>query len=281
MIFVSSRADRYLLKPFVERLGHNPKYLMVLGDRRETFERAVKAFLDDLPIIHIHGGERTPCSKDDVYRDCITRMASIHFPPTLEAANRVYQINPKATVVPCGAVGAELAANHVPIERSVLEGSGFKMGERTWLVTFHPQEGEDVQEVIEALKETKDAVLWTYPNADPGREEIIDKIRDSGFPVYTELGMDTYLSLANYSTAVVGNSSSAIIEIPVLGCPVVNVGKRQEGRPQANGIINTPCDLASIRFALICAREAKTSESPYYIPGTIDTIVRTVWSIYG
>jgi UDP-hydrolysing UDP-N-acetyl-D-glucosamine 2-epimerase len=279
MIFISSRADRYLMQPFVDQLGENPKYLMVLGDRRETFQRAVQAFLDDLPIIHIHGGERTPCSKDDVYRDCITRMATVHFPPTLEAATRIYQINPKATVVPCGAVGAELAANHVPIERSILEGRGFKMGQRTWLVTFHPQEGEDVQELINALKETDDAVLWTYPNADPGNEEIIDKIRASGFPVYTELGMETYLSLAKICTAVVGNSSSGIIEIPVLGTPVINIGKRQEGRPQATGIINAPCDTASIRFALICA--SPTSGSPYYIPGTIDTIVRTVKRMYG
>lgn len=254
---------------------------MLLGDRRETFEEAVTAFNNNIPIIHIHGGEYTPYSKDDVYRDCITRMASLHFPPTLEAATRVYQINPKATLIPCGAVGAELATNHVPIERSILERKGFRLGERTWLVTFHPQKGEDVQELIEALKETGDEVIWTYPNADPGNQEIIDKIKASGFPFYKELNQETYFSLACLCTSVVGNSSSGIIEIPVLGIPVINVGKRQEGRPQADGIITIPCDIASIRFALIQAPANPTFHSPYYCPGTIETIVRTVKDIYG
>jgi UDP-N-acetylglucosamine 2-epimerase len=152
MIFISSRADRYLLEPIHKELGNDPRYLIVLGDRRETLAAALDAFDKNLPIVHIQGGERTPYSKNDVHRDCITRMASLHFPPTHDAAARIREISPKARIVMCGAVGAQLAKELLLISKDSLQEQGFKFGSRTWLVTFHPQPGEDVQELIDALK---------------------------------------------------------------------------------------------------------------------------------
>ena len=280
MIYVSSRADRYLLEPLMERLDRtDTRYLLVLGDRRETFETAVRYFLDGFPIIHIQGGESTPFSRDDVYRDCITRMACLHFAPTEQAIHRIYQIHPGTVVVTCGAIGAELASKMVPIPRADLP---FRTDGKTWLVTWHPQPHEDVEELIEALQAHGGDVIWTYPNADPGRENIISKIREAGYQPYVELNMSVYLSLMHYVTAVVGNSSSGLIEAPSIGTQTINIGFRQYGRPQAKSVASVACRKAEIEAALQLtdSMPVYAKDNPYYRPGTIDTIVREIRKRY-
>lgn len=288
MIFISSRADRYLLGPIAAKLGtDDPRYLVVLGDRRETMQAAWEAFQKDTPVVHIQGGERTPYSLDDVHRDCITRISSLHFPPTLEAANRIYQINPAAVVIPCGAIGAELAANTVPIPRTDLDFSSVASppdpSDKTWLVTWHPQPGEDVQELISSLKEEGGEVIWTFPNKDPGYQEVIHKIYQAGFHAQIELGMPVYLSLMHYVTAVVGNSSSGMIEAPSIGAQTINIGNRQRGRPQATSVTSIACKRAEIEAALHLTHYMPVfpKANPYYRPGTIDTIVREIRARYG
>lgn len=292
MTFISSRADRWLLQPIAEKLGdatiHDDdrsffstptwgRFLIVLGDRRETFEAASKAFISDIPIVHVHGGESTPCSKDDIYRDCITRMADLHFPPTLDAALRIEQIQPGAVFVIVGAIGSEITATMVPKSKAALEELGFNFGEKTWLVTWHPQPGEDVQELIEALKEDGGEVIWTYPNKDPGWQEVFDTIK-AAYPLHVELTMPVYLSLMHYVTGVVGNSSSGLIEAPSVGAQTINIGRRQEGRPQASSVTSIACKKADIGAALSLTRYMPVfpKENPYYKPGTIDTIVREI-----
>ncbi len=297
MIFISSRADRYLLKPIVQRLGEtigkwengdwedfilSSKYLIVLGDRYETCEVSLNAFHLGLPIIHIQGGECTPCSKDDIYRDCITRMASLHFPPTREAALRVGQIQPGAMVIPVGAVGSEIATTLVPHGQAALQDMGFRFGEKTWLVTFHPQPKEDVQELIDALKEEGGEVIWTWPNKDPGWEQVSSTVEAAGFTMYEDLTMPVYLSLMHYVTAVVGNSSSGLIEAPSIGAQTINIGVRQTGRPQATSVTSIACKKADIAAALHLCHYMPVfpKENPYYKPGTIDTIVREIRARY-
>jgi len=208
-------------------------------------------------------------------------MASLHFPPTLSAARRIYQINPAATVISCGAVGAELAANLVPYEKNALN-MPFNFGERTWLVTWHPQPGEDVQELIEALKEDGGEVIWTYPNRDPGWQAVFDAIKTARFQLHVELTMPIYLSLMHYVTGVVGNSSSGLIEAPSVGAQTINIGRRQEGRPQATSVTSIACKKADIAAALSLTHYMPVfpKENPYYKQGTIDTIVREIRSRY-
>jgi UDP-hydrolysing UDP-N-acetyl-D-glucosamine 2-epimerase len=299
MIYYSSRADKYLLQPIAEGLkdvmitdedypsldSGNLKYCVVLGDRYETCQHALSCFYLGIPIIHIEGGESTPNSKDDIYRDCITRMASLHFVATSDSIAKVRRINPSAVALFVGSIGAELAQKTILTGRGGLESAGYRFGERTWLVTFHPQESEDVQELIGALKEEGGEVIWTYPNRDPGREEIIEKVKAAGFQFYEELGLQTYFSIAKQCTAVVGNSSSGIIEIPVLGVPVVNVGKRQEGRPQAKQITNCLCKKDNILHAFLEAQANPARGyclySPYRQGDTIQMIIDGIKAIYG
>ena len=226
-------------------------------------------------MVHIHGGERTPYSLDDIHRDCITRMSALHFPPTKEAAERIYQLNPSALVFRCGAVGAELATNMVPIPRKNLP---FRIEGKTWLVTWHPQPGEDIGELIEALQEQGGDVIWTYPNADPGHEAVLSKIHGAGYEPHVDLTMPVYLSLMHYATAVVGNSSSGLIEAPSIGAQTINIGNRQTGRPQASSVTSIACKKADIYAALHLTNYMPVFPkiNPYYKPGTIDTIVREV-----
>jgi UDP-N-acetylglucosamine 2-epimerase len=160
---------------------------------------------------------------------------------------------------------------------------GFRFGKRTFLVTWHPQVGEDVSELISALEESEAEVIWTYPNADPGYQEIIEKIKQTKFQLYTNLGQKRYFSLAKQCTAVVGNSSSGIIEAPSLGVPVLNIGKRQDGRPMAAMLCTCECKKEMIYAHLITSNLEyfKTSDNPYYQPGTCQRIADEIMKRYG
>lgn len=245
---------------------HAPDAVVLLGDRFETLAAAVAATFCRIPIIHLHGGEATEGVFDEAFRHSVTKMAHLHFTSTEAYRNRVVQLGEQPDrVFNVGAFGLDNIRNLNLLERGEVEDSlGIQMGRRNLLVTFHPvtlenqtAEGQFGQ-LLSVLNEFDEDthVVFTLPNADSDGRVIIEMIR--GFVAkasdrrhaFTSLGQLRYLSLMKHADAVVGNSSSGIIEAPSLQRPTVNIGDRQRGRIMAESVLCCEPTADAIRDAV-------------------------------
>lgn len=230
-----------------------PDIVVLLGDRYEMMVAAQAAMVAKIPIAHIHGGERTEGLIDEAIRHSITKMSHLHFVATDEYQRRVIQLGEHPDrVFNFGAIGIDNIIKLQLLDREELQRSlQFDLGDHYFVVTYHPvtlglsQPARTFQELIEALKAYPEyKVIITKPNADPQNKEIISMIdryaddnRDRVLSV-SSLGQLRYLSAVKHCDAVIGNSSSGIIEVPVLKRPTVNVGDRQRGRAMGPTVIN-------------------------------------------
>ncbi|HET6804141.1 MAG TPA: UDP-N-acetylglucosamine 2-epimerase [Frateuria sp.] len=242
-----------------------PDVLILLGDRFETLAAAQVALVMRIPIAHIHGGEVTQGAYDDAIRHAITKMASLHFVAASDYRRRVIQLGERPeTVFDVGALGVESIrrAERHPVEL-LSRTFGFDFGRPYLLVTYHPVTAGDEDPVssTDALLSALDGVpgyrlIFTYPNADNGGRAILERIQEYASNqvgrvlAVPSLGREFYPSVLAGAAAVVGNSSSAIIEAPALGIPAVDVGIRQKGRMAAASVIHCPPDATAISAAL-------------------------------
>ncbi|PKQ68758.1 UDP-N-acetylglucosamine 2-epimerase (hydrolyzing) [Labilibaculum manganireducens] len=231
----------------------SPDMIVVLGDRTEIFALANVALIAGIPIAHIHGGELTEGAYDDAIRHSITKMSHLHFVSTEEYRKRVIQLGEQpSTVYNVGAPGLDnirlmnlLSKEEfeVSIERKLLK--------KNLLITFHPVTLEDssAEEQFQYLLTTLDKLentllIFTKPNSDKNGRVIIRMIDDyvaqntEKSIAFISLGQLRYLSALQYVDAVVGNSSSGIIEVPSFGIPTINIGDRQKGRVAAQSVIH-------------------------------------------
>lgn len=232
----------------------HPDLIVVLGDRYELIPAVSTALFYKIPVAHLHGGEITEGAYDDCIRHSITKMSHLHFTSTEEYRKRVIQLgeDPKR-VFNVGALGIENIKKIQLLSKKALEATleGFKLSEKTLLVTYHPVTLENstasvqIQNLLEALDEMKDyKVIFTLPNSDTDGQIIAQRIRDyvsmnkERAIAFQSLGLKRYLSVLKYVKAVVGNSSSGIIEVPSFGIPTLNIGDRQKGRLAAESVIN-------------------------------------------
>ncbi len=230
-----------------------PDILVLLGDRFETFSAAISGMAIKLPIAHIHGGESTFGSSDETMRHSITKMSHLHFVSTDTYRKRVIQLgeNP-SRVFNVGAIGLDNINNIRLLNKNELEKVlKIKFNKSNILVTFHPVTLENntyvqqIKNLLNAVDRLKDATLiFTKANVDTGGRainSIIDGyVRSNRHKavVFTSLGQQKYLSLMKCVDAVVGNSSSGIIEAPSFKIGTINIGNRQAGRIQAKSTIN-------------------------------------------
>ena len=242
-----------------------PDVLVLLGDRYETFCAAAAAQVHRIPVAHIHGGETTEGAVDEAFRHSITKMAHLHFPSCEEYRRRIIQLgeNPER-VFNVGALGIENIRKIELMSREELESSvGFSLEKPFFLVTFHPvtlendTAGQQFGELLAALEQFPEhKIIFTKANADTDGQVINAMIEgyaatrlDRCLSV-DSLGLRRYLSAMKLCDAVVGNSSSGILETPVFGIPTVNIGDRQKGRLRAESIINCLPDCVSIVSAI-------------------------------
>ena len=204
-----------------------------------------------IPIAHVHGGELTYGAIDDQFRHAITKASSIHFPCTEIYKKRIIQMgeNPN-TVYNVGALGVERVKEVEKMTISEIEKElQIELGEIFFLVTVHaPTKGKDsasfiINQVIEALEEFSDcSVVMSYANQDSGGYEInkFKNIFCSKNPtkrvLKKSLGHKLYINLMRNCSAVIGNSSSGVIEAPIIGVPSINIGNRQDGRYIADSV---------------------------------------------
>lgn len=233
-----------------------PDLVVILGDRYEIFAVAGVAALLCLPIFHIHGGEKTLGAIDDSLRHAISKLASIHFVATEKHASRLLQMGePQDRIFVVGAPGLDAMRRKPLLKRSEVEVAlGIALDEDFLVVCFHPE--TRTQNTVQRLKNTLLAidqldqnitVIFTLPNADTGSEAIRSLIldfcsRNNRSHWFESMGHEVFLSCLRYSKAIIGNSSSAIIEAPSIRTGIINVGSRQEGRERSQAVIDCSGD---------------------------------------
>jgi GDP/UDP-N,N'-diacetylbacillosamine 2-epimerase (hydrolysing) len=247
-----------------------PDAVLLLGDRYETLAAAITAYNLRIPIIHLHGGEITEGSLDDVYRKAIVAMTDIEFSSDEDSAilSEVYGAK-KAFEV--GAIGADVG-DVKPMKH------GYDI-----VAVLHPARNlmfNQMLKFFKALKEYRESVIFIKSNCDAGGGVINEYIDKNGFDCYTSLPRDKYLSLLKGAKVLVGNSSSGIFESPSLGIPVVNIGDRQKGRKKAKCVIDCKFDITDINNSVKKCLSKKWKgldfKNPYYRKGTLDNIVKII-----
>lgn len=231
----------------------NPDLIVILGDRYEMLSIASAATISKIPIAHLHGGEITEGAYDDAIRHSITKMSHLHFTSTEEYKNRVIQMgeNPK-NVFNVGAIGLDNIRNLKLLSKEELEADlDIKFLKYNYQVTFHPEtlgnlsSAEQFQNLLNVVEKQEDSFfIFTKANADTDGRIINQMIEDfvkkhsTIAKAFNSLGTLRFLSAVKFCDAIVGNSSSGILEAPSLFTPTINIGDRQKGRTQASSIIN-------------------------------------------
>lgn len=238
----------------------NPDLLIILGDRFEMLAAAQSALIMQIPIAHIHGGECTFGAYDDAIRHSITKMATWHFTSTEGHRKRVIQLgeNPER-VWNIGALGIENIVNIPLLSKEELYNDLHLNNEKDmFLITYHPEtNGEllNINPLLNALKKYDVNLVFTKANADNGGRKINDIIQrfannhENAF-LFDSLGQLRYLSAAKHACVVIGNSSSALIEVPYLKTPSINIGNRQAGREKPNSVFDSIMEENNIILAI-------------------------------
>jgi|LGOV01.1.fsa_nt_gb GDP/UDP-N,N'-diacetylbacillosamine 2-epimerase (hydrolysing) len=261
-----------------------PDIVVILGDRYEIFSAVSAAMIASIPIAHLHGGETTEGAFDEAIRHSITKMSHLHFTATQEYKNRVIQLGeqPKR-VYNVGGMGIENIKRLKLLSKEEFEESiDFKLNKKNILVTFHPvtlensTAKEKFQELLNVIDELEDTtIIFTKANSDTdGRviNKMIDEyvIKNSQKSIgFTSLGQIRYLSALQYVDAMVGNSSSGLLESPSFKIGTINIGDRQKGRIKADSVIDCESTKEGIvnAFKKLYSKEFKQTlsniENPY------------------
>jgi UDP-hydrolysing UDP-N-acetyl-D-glucosamine 2-epimerase len=291
----SSGLVMILLSDVLHRLS--PDAILVLGDRYETFSAATTAVLLKIPVVHIHGGERTEGAIDEQLRHALTKLSFLHFTSTNEYRQRIIQMGEDSSRVICsGAPGIDtiVQTTFFTLEELSIQ-LNWKIPFEYSLVIYHPETYadtnvyDDISLLLKTLKEKNRPVIFVYANADHGGQTINHEVEKfvakdiSNFHVVKNLSMQAYLSLLKHAQVLIGNSSSGIIEAPSLGTAVINIGDRQKGRLRAGNVLdctldslNNTIDTAlSVEFQKMCTQVKNPYGEGNATQIIIDTLVNT------
>jgi UDP-hydrolysing UDP-N-acetyl-D-glucosamine 2-epimerase len=232
-----------------------PDVLVAFGDRFEMHAAVLAALPFGIPVAHIHGGEVTEGAIDDALRHGITKMAHLHFTSTQEYADRVIRLGEEPwRVTVSGAPSLDNLATVDLLDRAALAARfGVSFDPAPLLVTFHPVTLEperapaQIAALLAAVERSGLPAIFTLPNADPGGHATSQAIHDyvaahENAHVLDNLGTQNYFSAMRAAAAMVGNSSSGIIEAASFELPVVDVGARQAGRARGANVVGVAND---------------------------------------
>lgn len=255
---------------FFER--SRPDILMVLGDRFEMLAGALAAVPLNIPIAHVHGGELSIGAYDDSIRHAITKLSHLHFPATVNSAERLIKMGetPESITV-AGAPSLDNLHHYIlpgigEIGRSL--GLNLNQSDSFVLATLHAETRselrprEQAEIFLKSLEHLKCSIIFTMPNMDPGGVVIANCIREFCARnhrawLVDNLGSKNYFGAMKAARVMVGNSSSGIIEAASFGLPVVNVGNRQLGRVHGENVVHVPFDAVLIERAILKTLESK------------------------
>ncbi|HNX94877.1 MAG TPA: UDP-N-acetylglucosamine 2-epimerase [Holophaga sp.] len=278
---------------FAQAFGRQrPDLLLVLGDRFEMIAAALAALPFNLPVAHIHGGEVTEGAIDECLRHAITKLSHLHFASTEDHARRIRQMGEEPWRVHVSGAPSLDSLRDLPLlEASELEARfDLSLNEAPLLVTYHPvttefdQTEAQIAELLAALEDLPNPLVFTLPNADTAGRKIITAIQAfvAGHPrarLVDNLGTQAYFSLMRLAAAMVGNSSSGLLEAPSFQLPVVNIGNRQKGRTRGANVIDTGNGREEIRRGIRqalspdFAKGLRHSGNPYQGPEMASAVI--------
>lgn len=273
-----------------------PDILLALGDRYEAFCAVAVAVVQHVPVAHLYGGETTLGAIDEFFRNAMTTMSQLHFTSCEAYRHKVIQLGAEPSKAwNVGSLGVENAL-HIPVlpVGEVRVYLGIPEGADWIIATWHPEtmsENDPVDQVailanaLEALAPLH--IVFTGANADTGGKAVNDWLlhwaeKSPRRHFFLSLGVERYLNAARYAKAVVGNSSSGIIEIPSLQVPVLDIGDRQKGRERSHAVMHAECRQDSIASTLELLLSQKTLDTalretnPYDKPATAQAIANLV-----
>jgi len=276
-----------------------PNLIVVLGDRYEIFSAVSAAMIARIPVAHLHGGEATEGSIDEPIRHSITKMSQLHFTATEEYKNRVIQLGEHPDrVFNVGGLGIDNIKKLQLLSKNDFEKLiNFNLNKNNILVTFHPvtlEEStakEQFQELLYSIDELKDTnVIFTKANSDTDGRIINNMIDNYVFThdntiSFKSMGQLKYLSALQFMDAIVGNSSSGLLEAPSFKITTVDIGDRQRGRVKADSVICCMPNKKSIDNALrkIYSKDfkniLKNVKNPYGDGGASQKIKETIKNI--
>jgi UDP-hydrolysing UDP-N-acetyl-D-glucosamine 2-epimerase len=239
-----------------------PDLMLLIADRYEMLAPATVALALRIPVAHIEGGEVSQGAIDDQVRNALTKLAHIHFTSTETARRRVIAMGEEPwRIHHIGAPSLDHLRRSQLLDRASLEARlGLPLSRPTIVAAWHPvtilrDTNAEAEALFAALEEAAGQLIFVYPNADAGSRALIERTKTLAAVrplTYTFVNLDpvTYWSLLGQVDALVGNSSSGIMEAASFALPVVNVGMRQQGRERARNIIDVPADTGAICAAL-------------------------------
>ena len=229
-----------------------PDLIVVLGDRFEIFSAVSAALIAKIPVAHLHGGEVTEGVIDESIRHSITKMSHLHFAATDEYRNRIIQLGEQPDkVFHVGGLGIDNINKLKLLSKADFENTiNFELGEKNILITFHPvtleksTSGMQFQALLDSISELKNTkIIFTKANADIDGRVINTMIDDyvakhDNTIAFKSMGQLNYLSALQFIDAVVGNSSSGLIEAPSFKIGTIDIGDRQKGRIKTDSVIS-------------------------------------------
>jgi UDP-hydrolysing UDP-N-acetyl-D-glucosamine 2-epimerase len=272
---------------------NNSDLVVVLGDRMETLLFTFAASISNIPIVHLHGGDLTRGAMDELFRHAITKLSALHFPASDEAANRVIQMGETPDAVfPFGSPVKDLITSREAIPKQhFLEQVGLPKEKPFFLITMHPaihdkpSTTDHLIALIEALEEFQGHhILFTAPNLDPGSHGILRTVQNyvnqnSNRATLVESLGSIYFDALTYCDLAIGNSSSLVLEAPLLGVRTLLIGRRQEGRTQDQKFFGASSTeiAAGIRFLV---SQPKPDPDPSPSSSVSASILDTIASRY-
>ncbi len=280
-----------------ERLS--PDLVLMLGDRYEILACAIAATIANLPIVHLHGGEITEGAQDEAFRHSITKMAHLHFVAAKPYMERVIQLGENPKSVFCyGGLGVDAIRHTSLMSREELAKElNADLNKKALLITFHPvtlerlKSYEQMKSLLLILSEFSNfTIIFTMPNADIDGSKIATQIEafvnnNDNTHYFKSLGQQKYYSCLYHFDAVIGNSSSGLLEAPSFKIPTINIGSRQDGRIRAKNIIDCEPNTKQIREAIKLglsskfAAEIKNTINPYGSGGASEKIIKVLEKI--
>ena len=248
-----------------------PDAVITIADRFETIATSIAASYQNIPLIHIQGGEVTG-NIDEKVRHANTKLADLHFVASEDAKERVLKMgeNPEF-VFNTGCPSIDLAneikenptLNFDPIQKYGGVGEKIDWKKGYLVVMQHPVTTEyesarkDVEQTLEAIYELDIPTFWFWPNVDAGADGTSSGIRSfrerkkpKNIHFFKNMEPNDFLRLLANSLCLIGNSSVGIRECSYLGVPVVNIGTRQNRRQRGNNVIDTHYDKTAILNAI-------------------------------
>lgn len=239
----------------------NPDMILILGDRDEDLAGAIIGAHMNIPVAHIHGGEVTG-TIDESIRHATTKFSHIHFAATDESRERLLKLGElDEYIFNVGSPGLDAILNReYNIREEIFNKFNLDASKKLIIIAQHPvttqrdEAATQMKETMEAIKELGEQAILIYPNSDAGGRDMISVINEyeklSFLHTYRNINFEDYLNLLKYADVMIGNSSSGIMEAPSYKLPVINLGIRQNGREQANNILNIEHNKKLIKSAI-------------------------------